>query len=266
VLATCWAGCDRLDVLRELRTRGLLGAQAREYRPHAAALPRRDDDASDAARTASARAILRETVAAPQIIGRYLARRGIMLDAVPACLRLHPRCPRPDGSPTGAMVAPVEHVIRGITGIHRTYLTPDGFRPDRATLGPIGGGAVRFGMPRPGEWFAVAEGIETTLAVVSACAMPGWAALSASGIRARERAMSVPLSTGVGRAAREERQRVGQLRTGAGISTRSLTCPHEINDHITKLREQAGKPPFDDGVPPERNTGFLIIKHLMISE
>jgi putative DNA primase/helicase len=36
---------------------------------------------------------------------------------------------------------------------------------------------------RPGQWFAVAEGIETTMAVVMACAMPGWAALSAGGIR-----------------------------------------------------------------------------------
>jgi putative DNA primase/helicase len=43
---------------------------------------------------------------------------------------------------------------------------------------------VRFGTPRPFEWLAVAEGIETTLAVVTACELPGWAALSAGGIRA----------------------------------------------------------------------------------
>jgi len=42
---------------------------------------------------------------------------------------------------------------------------------------------VRFGLPRAGEWLAIAEGIETTLAVVIACAMPAWAALSAGGIR-----------------------------------------------------------------------------------
>jgi hypothetical protein len=82
------------------------------------------------------------------------------------------------------MVAAVEHVARGLVGIHRTYLTPDCHRCGRASLGPIAGGAVRFGMPRTGEWLAVGEGIETTLAVVVACAMPGWAALSAGGIGA----------------------------------------------------------------------------------
>jgi putative DNA primase/helicase len=42
---------------------------------------------------------------------------------------------------------------------------------------------VRLGMPRRGEWFAVAEGIETTLSVMTAVAVPGWAALSEGGIR-----------------------------------------------------------------------------------
>jgi hypothetical protein len=39
-------------------------------------------------------------------------------------------------------------------------------------------------MPLTGEWFAVGEGIETVLAVVVSCGIPGWAALSESGIRA----------------------------------------------------------------------------------
>jgi putative DNA primase/helicase len=43
-------------------------------------------------------------------------------------------------------------------------------------------GAVRFGMPRAGEWLAVSEGIETGLSIAVACAMPAWAALSAGGI------------------------------------------------------------------------------------
>jgi phage/plasmid primase-like uncharacterized protein len=38
-------------------------------------------------------------------------------------------------------------------------------------------------MPRPGEWLGVAEGVETMMSVVSVFAMPGWAALSAGGIR-----------------------------------------------------------------------------------
>jgi putative DNA primase/helicase len=83
-----------------------------------------------------------------------------------------------------AMVARIDHVTRGMVGVHRTYITPDHRRHDRATLGPIGGGAVRLGMPRAGEWLAVGEGIESTAAAVVACDMPGWAAGSAGGIRA----------------------------------------------------------------------------------
>jgi phage/plasmid primase-like uncharacterized protein len=89
------------------------------------------------------------------------------------------------------MVALVEHVERGIVGIHRTYLCADGSGKanlpkecQKRTLGPIAGGAVRLGAPRPGEWLAIGEGIETTLAVMTACAMPGWAALSAAGMTA----------------------------------------------------------------------------------
>jgi putative DNA primase/helicase len=89
------------------------------------------------------------------------------------------------------MVALVEHVDYGIVGIHRTYLRRDGSRKadlprnlQKRALGPIGGGAVRLGTPQRGEWLVVAEGIETTLAVMIACEIPGWAALSEGGIRA----------------------------------------------------------------------------------
>jgi phage/plasmid primase-like uncharacterized protein len=87
------------------------------------------------------------------------------------------------------MVALVEHCQRGPVGVHRTYLRPDGsgkasIEPAKASLGSVGGAAVRFGMPRPSEWLAVAEGVETALSVAAACAMPAWAALSAGGIRA----------------------------------------------------------------------------------
>ena len=46
-----------------------------------------------------------------------------------------------------------------------------------------GGRSVRLGMPRASEWLAIAEGIETTLSVAAACAVPGWAGLSSGGIR-----------------------------------------------------------------------------------
>jgi putative DNA primase/helicase len=191
LLATCWAGCDRRDLLAEVRRRGLLSGRA-DYPPNIISAPRRDHHAS---RIARALAIWRGARdGADTIARRYLASRGIELELWPRSLRFRPRCPRPKDaagkfvSPLPAMVALVEHAERGPVGIHSTYLRPDGSgkadieRP-KAIFGPVGGGAVRFGMPRAGEWLAVAEGIETALSVAVACAMPAWAALSAGGIK-----------------------------------------------------------------------------------
>ena len=191
VLATCWAGCNRLDVLAELRRRGLLGGGG-DYRPRIISAPRIDVDAR---RTARVLNIWRHTQrGAGTIAENYLASRGIMLDTWPASLRFHAHCPRPKDdtgnfvSPLPAMAALVEHVERGPVAVHCTYLRPDGsgkaeIEKPKAIFGPAAGGAVRFGTPRAGAWLSVAEGIETTLSVALACSMPAWAALSAGGIK-----------------------------------------------------------------------------------
>jgi putative DNA primase/helicase len=73
--------------------------------------------------------------------------------------------------------------------VHCTYLRQNGtgkadIEIEKAIFGSARGGAVRLGAPRMGEWLVIAEGIETTLAVTTSCAMPAWAALSTSGLRA----------------------------------------------------------------------------------
>jgi putative DNA primase/helicase len=195
LLVTCWAGCDRLDVLAELRRRGLLDGRS-DYVSRIISSPRVRDDAS---RTTRALKIWSgATDGADTIARRYLASRGIEFAYWPLSLRFHPRCPRPKDeagnfvTPLPAMVALValvEHVEHEPIAVHCTYLRPDGSgkfdlpkNKQRACFGPVGGGAVRFGLPRPGEWFGVAEGIETALSVVVACSMPLWAALSVNGI------------------------------------------------------------------------------------
>jgi putative DNA primase/helicase len=50
-------------------------------------------------------------------------------------------------------------------------------------LGPCRGGAVRLASLDPNDWLVIGEGIETTLSVMQACGIPGWAALSAGGIQ-----------------------------------------------------------------------------------
>jgi putative DNA primase/helicase len=188
LLVKCWGGCAARDVLAELCRCGLLDRRASDYRPPFASAPREDE----AARTTRALAIWRDArLIADTIAERYLTSRRILL-GLPAeafaSLRFHPRCPHPNGVALPAMVALVEHLEHGPVAVHRTYLRADGsgkanVEPDKASLGPVGGGAVRLGMPRPGEWFAVAEGIETALAVATACSTPAWAALSAGGIK-----------------------------------------------------------------------------------
>ncbi len=85
------------------------------------------------------------------------------------------------------MVAVVRDAGGAQIALHRTYLDPKmpakaDVTPARKTLGPVGGGAVRLAEPQDGL-IALTEGIETALAVMSACPdLPAWATLSATGM------------------------------------------------------------------------------------
>jgi putative DNA primase/helicase len=181
LLLKCWGGgCDVRDILAELRRRGLTrgdhsrqthemirSGERRDAAPRAA-MARRIWDAADDARRSP--------------VASYLAARGIAIDPPPS-LRWAPRCWHCEtGSYLPAMIGLVEHVERGVVGVHRTYLTPDRYRCDRATLGPIGGGAVR--LAAAGELLMISEGVETGLSAQQACALPCWAAISTSGLKA----------------------------------------------------------------------------------
>jgi hypothetical protein len=84
-------------------------------------------------------------------VERYLRARKIDLPP-PSSLRYAPLCMHPTARRyLPAMVAMVEHIERGVVGVHRTYLRTDGpgkaaVAPAKASLGPIGGGAVRLGL------------------------------------------------------------------------------------------------------------------------
>jgi putative DNA primase/helicase len=191
LLVTCWGGCNRLDVLAELRRRSLLGERF-DSSPHVSSAPRRRGDAT---RTARALGMWRAAPeGADKIACRYRATRGIVLDRWPPSLRFHLCCSRPKDDAGNflpslpAMVALIEHVERGPIGVHCTYLRGDGsgkadVEKQKAMFGEAGGGAVRLGLPCEEQWFAVAEGIETALSIAVACSMPVWAALSAGGIK-----------------------------------------------------------------------------------
>jgi len=83
------------------------------------------------------------------------------------------------------MIARVDGVDGELVAIHRTFLRPDGrgkadADPQKTMLGRVAGGAVR--LAPPSELLLVGEGIETTLAGMQATGLPGWAALSTSGL------------------------------------------------------------------------------------
>ena len=133
------------------------------------------------------------------VVEAYLRRRGIIDVHHGGSLRFHPRCYyRPDEHlPTEtwpAMIACVTDLDGRITGVHRTWLDPDGFdhvrlgkapidTPRRA-MGDLLGNAVRFGVADD-DVLAAGEGIETMLSL--RCVLPTLpmaAALSANHLSA----------------------------------------------------------------------------------
>jgi hypothetical protein len=121
---------------------------------------------------------------------RYLARRGILLPDPPDALRFHPRCHRrgPSGRESGpALIAAVTDLGGRITGLHRTFLDPEGGKAaiehPRRAMGFLLGYAVRFG---EAEYVLVAaEGLETALSLkLGMPGLPVAAALSSAHLAA----------------------------------------------------------------------------------
>ena len=119
----------------------------------------------------------------------YLRRRGITALHGTGALRFHPHCYyRPDShSPAEtwpAMIASVTNLDSRITGVHRTWLAPDGsgkapVDTPRRAMGDLLGNAVRFDIAC--DVMAAGEGIETMLSLRMVLPhMPVVAALSAA--------------------------------------------------------------------------------------
>jgi putative DNA primase/helicase len=180
----CHAGCDPRKVLAELRRRGLI--DGRSDGGLAMVATRSSDRADGVQRIALARRIWRAARdARGSPVARYLGGRGITMPP-PRSLRYVPALRRPDGTYAPAMVARVDGPDGVLIGVHRTWLARDAAgiwrRRDRAMLGCAAGGAVR--LAPAAEVLLIGEGIETVLATMQATAMPGWAAMSTSGLMA----------------------------------------------------------------------------------
>ena len=123
------------------------------------------------------------------LVETYLRCRGLSLCHRMSSLRFLPRCYyRPDKQNRfemrPAMIAAVTDLDGMITGVHRTWLAPDGrtkaaVETPRKAMGELFGHAVRFGPV--GDVMAAGEGIETILSVRTVLPhIPMAAALSAA--------------------------------------------------------------------------------------
>ncbi|QLG87063.1 toprim domain-containing protein [Chitinibacter bivalviorum] len=128
-------------------------------------------------------------------VGLYLRHRGLELAGYPKALRFNPSIPYWD-KPNGhlvklgdfpAMVAAVQAPNGTTIALHKTYLQANGHKAKvpsakkwSAKSGDAKGAAIRL-FPAA-ECMAVAEGIETALAVHCANGLPVWAGVSAFGV------------------------------------------------------------------------------------
>jgi hypothetical protein len=122
-------------------------------------------------------------------VGNYLSGRGLHLAQYPKALRYHPLLHLPsEHNPFGrwpGMVARVEHPTHGLVALHRTILTGAG-RVKKLTPavleGATNGAAIRLFLPQKGQPLALAEGIETALAVHVLAGWSVWSCISAGGL------------------------------------------------------------------------------------
>lgn len=135
-----------------------------------------------------------EPVGYGNLAGRYLAGRGIQLEAVPRVLRFHPELPYFERENRKnvlvghfpCLIARVDDLAGKPVTIHRIYLDPD---LDPSTKGKAkvpeqkkamsGMKSAAIHLFRPTEELALAEGIETALAVHILTGLPVWSTLNA---------------------------------------------------------------------------------------
>jgi putative DNA primase/helicase len=174
----CFAGCPTTDVFTALRLHRVGGTHSSRAADLPAPLGGRTSNI--AAQIWEQGQPLRASVAA-----RYLASRGLNGSETEA-LRFHRRLRHPSATFWPGMIAQIVHGVTGEPmGLHRTFVKADGsgkapVEPAKMMLGPSAGGAVR--LAAAGPRLMIGEGIETVLSGMQAARLPGWAALSTSGL------------------------------------------------------------------------------------
>jgi putative DNA primase/helicase len=117
---------------------------------------------------------------------RYLISRKLPGLANSSALRFRGDTPHPEGGKLPALIALVTDVAGRPVGIHRTYLARDGSKapvePNKASLGPTWGAAIRLDPVIAGAALVVGEGIESSASAGRLMGLPAWAGMSAGNL------------------------------------------------------------------------------------
>jgi DNA primase len=188
-----FAGCSFREAVEDLYcghgfTDPDVTRRAAERQHHAKAERHAQDKREVRSRLEYARHLWRKAVpASATLVETYLRARGITIPIPPSLRYLAAAKHKPTGLILPAMIGGVQGVNGTIVGVHRTFLCRDGtakasVRELRMSLGPVAGGAVRFGPAAHG--LAVAEGIETALSIAQAYPdLSVWSGISTSLMR-----------------------------------------------------------------------------------
>jgi putative DNA primase/helicase len=167
LLLRCFAGCDFVDILDELKHRGLVDGNQSALANRFTPTLRRPEINPDV----GALAIWQAAVEAEEtVVDEYLTRRGIYLRPPMLRCRLDHR----------SMVAAVQAPDGKVIAIQQTWLTSEGEKASgkRLTSGNLGAGAVRLGAVA--RSMGLAEGVETALSAMQMTGVSVWASLGAS--------------------------------------------------------------------------------------
>jgi putative DNA primase/helicase len=189
LLLRCFAGCSWSDIRRALEARSLWPGgeacgpgSARPWRASHGQCP----SVLEPDKLAVVKRIWRSAAPAPGTQVEIYLRSRSLATPVPPTLRYARLRHRESGRWLPCMVAAVQAADSRLSGLHRTYLRPDGrgkagVAPVKKMLGACRGGAVR--LTRTGSRTAVCEGIETGLSILQVCPdLAVWCALSAGNL------------------------------------------------------------------------------------
>jgi len=236
LLLTCFAGCDFISILDELKHRGLIdGTQSVPTRNRFTPTLHRFTEPSP---DVGAVTIWQATVEAQEtVVDEYLNRRGIYLRPPTLRYRLDRR----------SMVAAVQAPDRKIIAIQQTWLTSDGEKAaaKRLTTGNLGTGAVRLGASA--RCLGLAEGVETALSAMQMTGMTVWASLGASRLHSVElpaEVEEVHIFVDNDEPGRAAARKAAQVHTQLGRTVYLRSPPDQCgdwNDFLNLLADRDGR-------------------------